>query len=123
VARLKAGQRVKLKKIGEWLIAFSRVKAYQASAARALIRLGAHVAVVGGKRAKKLRISLRAESAFYKKTGIHLGRDIAKPLGEYIHGMGGGHSTSAGVNGVGDVDASLRQCTELIRKHLVKSAD
>jgi phosphoesterase RecJ-like protein len=123
VARLKAGQRVKLKKIGEWLIALSRVNAYQASAARALIRLGAHVAVVGGKRKDTLRISLRANGDFYKKTGIHLGRDIAKPLGEHLNGMGGGHSTSAGVNGVGDVDAGFKRCMELLRKHLAKKAD
>ncbi|MFQ6065169.1 MAG: bifunctional oligoribonuclease/PAP phosphatase NrnA, partial [Candidatus Bathyarchaeia archaeon] len=36
VARLKAGRRAKIKKIDEWLIAFSHVGAYQASAARAL---------------------------------------------------------------------------------------
>ena len=121
VARLKASQRVKLEKIDEWLIAFSHVGAYQASAARALIRLGAHVAVVAGKREDTLRISLRADGDFHKKTGIHLGRDIAKPLGEYLHGMGGGHSTSAGVNGVGDVGAGFKQCMELLRKHLVKT--
>ncbi len=122
VARLKAGQRVKLKKIDGWLIALSEVGAYQASAARALIRLGAHVAVVAGKREDTLRISLRADGDFYKKTGIHLGRDIAKQLGEFLNGMGGGHSTSAGVNGVGDVDTSFRQCVELLRKHLVKNS-
>lgn len=123
VARLKAAERVKLKKVGEWLIALSHVGAYQASAARALIRLGAHVAVVAGRRAGTLRISLRANGDFYRKTGIHLGRDIAKPLGEYLKGMGGGHSTSAGANGVGDVDAGFRCCMELLRKHLAKNAD
>ncbi|UCC33855.1 MAG: DHH family phosphoesterase, partial [Candidatus Bathyarchaeota archaeon] len=114
-ARLKASRRVKVKKIGEWLIALSHIKAYQASAARALVGLGAHVAVVGGKRGGTLRISLRADRNFCKETGLHLGRDIAKPLGEHIHGMGGGHSTSAGVNGTGDVDAGLKRCTELLR--------
>ena len=123
VARLKAGQRVKLLNVHEWLIALSHVGAYQASAARALIRLGAHVAVVAGKREDTLRISLRADGDFYKKTGIHLGRDIAKPLGEYLHGMGGGHSTSAGVNGEGDVGAGFKRCMELLRKHLVKNSD
>jgi nanoRNase/pAp phosphatase (c-di-AMP/oligoRNAs hydrolase) len=123
MARLKAGQRVKLEKIGKWLIALSNVRAYQASAARALIRLGAHVAVVGGKKGDTLRISLRADREFHRKTGIHLGRDIAKPLGEYIHGMGGGHSTSAGVNGAGDVDASLKRCIELMKEHIAEKAD
>jgi len=122
VARLKACQRVKLKRIGEWLIAFSSVSAYQASAAGALIRLGAHVAVVAGKREDTLRISLRADGDFCRRTGVHLGRDIAKPLGEYLHGMGGGHSTSAGVNGAGEIDASFKRCIELLRKHLAEDA-
>ena len=123
VARLKAGQRVKIKKIDEWLIALSHVGAYQASAARALIRLGAHVAVVAGKKEGTLRISLRADGDFYKKTGIHLGRDIAKPLGEYLHGRGGGHSTSAGVNGVGDVDDSFKWCVKLLRERFAANSD
>jgi nanoRNase/pAp phosphatase (c-di-AMP/oligoRNAs hydrolase) len=45
---------------------------------------------------------------FMRKTRIHLGRDIAKPLGEYLHGMGGGHSTAAGVNGIGDIETGLK---------------
>jgi nanoRNase/pAp phosphatase (c-di-AMP/oligoRNAs hydrolase) len=123
VARLKAAQRVKLKKIGKWLIALSHVGAYQASAARALMRLGAHVAVVAGKREDVLRISLRADREFYEKTGIHLGRDLAKPLGEHVQGMGGGHSTSAGINGAGDVESSLEKCMKLLRRQLAKNRD
>jgi nanoRNase/pAp phosphatase (c-di-AMP/oligoRNAs hydrolase) len=123
VARLRAGQRVKLKKIDKWLIALSHVNAYQASASRALIRLGAHVAVVAGERKGRLQISLRADGDFQRKTGIHLGRDIAKPLGEYLQGMGGGHSTSAGINGVGEVDAGFKQCVGLLRKHLAKNSE
>ncbi len=115
IARLKACQRAKLMKINEWLIALSHVSAYQASAARALIELGAHVAVVAGQKGDTLQISLRSSRDFHKKTGIHLGRDIAKPLGEYLHGMGGGHSVSAGANGVGDVEASLKRCVRLLK--------
>ena len=118
VARLKAGRRVKLLKINEWLIALSHVSAYQASAARALIGLGAHVAVVAGQRGDRLQVSLRSSQDFHKKTGIHLGRDIANPLGEYLHGMGGGHSVSAGANGVGDVEATLKRCVRLLKEGL-----
>jgi phosphoesterase RecJ-like protein len=117
-ARLKAGRRVKLLRINDWLIALSHVSAYQASAARALIGLGAHVAIVAGQKGDALQVSLRSTRDFHKKTGIHLGRDIAKPLGEYLHGMGGGHSVSAGANGVGDVDASLKRCARLLKKGL-----
>jgi len=118
IARLKAGRRVKLLSINDWLIAFSHVTAYQASAARALIRLGAHVAIVAGQREDTLQVSLRSSRDFHKKTGIHLGRDIAQPLGEYLHGMGGGHSVSAGANGVGDAEASLKRCVRLLKERL-----
>jgi len=118
VARLKASRRTKLARINEWIIAFSHVSAYQASAARAIIELGAHVAVVAGQKNENLEISLRSNREFYKKTGIHLGRDIAKPLGEYLHGMGGGHSTAAGVNGVGDIETGLKRCLRLLKEKL-----
>ncbi len=118
IARLKASKRTRLLRINEWLIAFSNVSAYQASAARALISLGAHVAVVAGQKDEKIQISMRANRDFHEKTGVHLGRDIAKPLGEYLRGMGGGHSVSAGVNGVGDVEASLKRCLIILKEKL-----
>jgi len=120
IARLKACKRVKLMKVNNWLLAFSHVSAYQASAARALIGLGADVAVVAGQREEKIQVSLRASKNFYEKTEIHLGRDIANPLGEYLKGMGGGHSLSAGVNGVGDLEASLKRCARLLEECLTK---
>jgi len=115
IARLKAGQRLELIKINNWLIALSHVSSYQASAARALIGLGAHVAIVVGQRGENLQISLRSSRDFYQGAGIHLGRDIANPLGVYLHGMGGGHATSAGANGVGDLEASLKRCVRLLK--------
>jgi phosphoesterase RecJ-like protein len=115
IARLKAGQRVKLIKINDWLIALSHVSSYQASAARALIGLGAHVAIVAGQRGETIQISLRSSRDFYESAGIHLGRDIANPLGTYLNGMGGGHATSAGANGVGDLEASLKGCVRLLK--------
>ena len=118
IARLKASKRLRLAKINEWLIAFSSVSAYQASAARALISLGAHVAVVAGEKGERLQVSMRATQDFHKETGVHLGRDVAKPLGEFFHGMGGGHAVSAGVNGVGDVEACLKRCLRLLKERL-----
>ena len=118
VARLKASKRMKIVKINNWIVAFSHVSAFQASAARALISLGAHVAVVAGERGESVRVSLRATEEFYEKTGIHLGRDVAKPLGEYLHGMGGGHAVAAGVNGVGDVEIALKYCWKILRQKL-----
>jgi nanoRNase/pAp phosphatase (c-di-AMP/oligoRNAs hydrolase) len=118
IARLKASRRLRLVKINEWLVAFSNISAYQASAARALISLGAHVAVVAGEKGERLQVSLRATQDFHKETGVHLGRDVAKPLGEFLHGMGGGHAVSAGVNGVGDVETCLKRCLRLLKDRL-----
>lgn len=119
VARLKACRRAKIFKIGEWIIALSHVSAYQASAARAIIDLGAHVAAVAGQKNENLEISLRCTNEFHKKTGIHLGKDIAKPLGEYLHGMGGGHSTAAGVNGLGEIEVGLKRCLRFLKEKIV----
>jgi len=122
VARLKACKRAKLFKIGDWIIALSHVSAFQASAARAIIDLGAHVAVVAGQKNESLEISLRCTKEFHEKTGIHLGRDIAKPLGEYLKGMGGGHSTAAGVNGFGELEAGLKRCLKLLKEKIIQQA-
>jgi nanoRNase/pAp phosphatase (c-di-AMP/oligoRNAs hydrolase) len=118
VARLKACRRTKLFRVGEWIIALSHVSAYEASAARAMIELGAHVAAVAGERDGNLEISLRSSIDFYKKTDVHLGKDVAKPLGEYLHGMGGGHATAAGVNGKGDIELGLKRCLWLLKEKL-----
>jgi len=118
VARLKASRRVKLFKINEWIVALSHVSAYQASAARALIELGADIAAVAGQKNGSIEVSLRAAGEFCKQSGIHLGKDVAKPLGEYLHGMGGGHSSAAGANGVGDAELALKHCLLLLKGRL-----
>jgi len=118
IARLKACRRMQIMRINNWLIVFSRVSSFQASAARALIGMGAHLAMVGGQKDDSLQISIRSDPEFYKETGFHLGRDLAKPLGEYFHGMGGGHSTAAGVNGIGDYEAAVKRAIRIIRRKL-----
>lgn len=118
VARIKACRRAKLVKINNWIIALSHVSAYQASAARALVDLGVHLAAVAGQKNEKIEISLRCTNDFHQATGIHLGKDIAKPLGEYLQGMGGGHATAAGVNGVGSIEKGLKRCLRLVKYKL-----
>jgi len=114
IARLKATQRAQIRRIGKWIVSTTVVGSYQASVARALIMLGAHVAVVGGEKKGRLRISLRSTSDFYRKTKIHLGRDIAIPVGEQFQGMGGGHALAAGISGSGDIAQAITQCLGLI---------
>jgi bifunctional oligoribonuclease and PAP phosphatase NrnA len=118
VARIKACRRAKLFRVGDWIIMLSHVSAYQASAARALTDLGAHVSAVAGEKNGELEISLRCTREFVLKTGIHLGKDVAKPLGESLKGMGGGHAMAAGVNGSGTIEQGLKRCLRLLKEHL-----
>jgi len=123
VARLKACSRIRVFKFGEWLVAFSHVSAFQASVARAFLSLGAHLAIVAGEREGRLRVSMRATEAFGSGTGIHLGRDIARPLGERIGGMGGGHALSAGANGVGEPEEAIEHCLDILSRLLGKGKE
>ncbi|MBT8171490.1 DHH family phosphoesterase [Candidatus Bathyarchaeota archaeon] len=118
IARLKAANRVKILRINVWLIAIAHISAYQASAARGLIALGADVAVVAGKKGNELQVSFRASHKFFSETDVHMGRDLATPIGEFLEGMGGGHSISAGANGVGEIISCLKFCEKLLKKKL-----
>lgn len=118
IARLKAVKRARIHRIDQWIVAVSKISTFQASAARALIGVGADVSIVGGVKDDELRVSLRSTGDFFEKTNIHLGRDLATPLGKEIGGAGGGHSTSAGANGKGDPRICLSKCLNLFREKL-----
>jgi nanoRNase/pAp phosphatase (c-di-AMP/oligoRNAs hydrolase) len=118
LAKLKACKRAKIVKNGEWIIALSHVSAFEASAAKSLVDLGAHMAAVAGKKAGKLEVSLRCNRDFSEKTGIHLGKDVSMPLGELLGGVGGGHAMAAGVNAKGAVDDALGKCLKLLKEKM-----
>jgi nanoRNase/pAp phosphatase (c-di-AMP/oligoRNAs hydrolase) len=99
IARLKAAQRLEMTRVGDFLVATSQIRSFEASAARAFIRLGADIAIVVAERENEVRISMRSKTAFAQKTGIHLGNDLAPELAKIIEGTGSGHVTAAGVNG------------------------
>lgn len=118
VARLKASQRLEYQNVKPWIIATSALSSYQASAARALISLGADTAIVAGTKGDEVRVSLRATPAFYEQTRIHLGKDIAEPAGSALKGMGGGHSLAAGINAHGQADEAIAKCCQIITEKL-----
>jgi phosphoesterase RecJ-like protein len=118
IARLKGSQRLLLRRVKGWALAATHVGSHQASVARALITLGADVAIVAGEKKGRLRISLRSTQEFYERTAIHLGRDIARPIGEMVEGTGGGHALSSGVCGHGEVKAALEKCLDAVTKKL-----
>lgn len=116
IARIKSAQRVRMVRAGKWVIALSEVGSYHASAARALIALGAHLAIVAGKRNEDLTVSFRATREFSSETGMHIGTDLANPLGMRMNGMGGGHTTAAGANVKGNVNDALKISLTLVRE-------
>jgi nanoRNase/pAp phosphatase (c-di-AMP/oligoRNAs hydrolase) len=122
LAKLKACKRAKIVKTGEWILALSHVSAYEASAAKSLVDLGAHMSAVAGKKAGKLEVSLRCNRDFTEKTGIHLGKDVAMPLGEILEGVGGGHAMAAGVNAKGEVAKALDECLKLLKGKIPDNA-
>jgi phosphoesterase RecJ-like protein len=116
IARLKAAGRTKVHLIGDWIVAISKINAFEASACRGLIELGADVAIVGGSPSKDVvRLSSRSTSDFFEKTRVSLGSDVMEPLGLLIEGEGGGHANAAGANGKKNLEKAMNRSVELIR--------
>jgi len=121
IARLKAAGRVKIHPIGDWIVVTSKIGAFEASVCRALLDMGADVAIVGGSPSKDVvRISSRSTREFSTSTAINLGKDVMEPLGNIIGGEGGGHANAAGANGTKGLDEAIVKSIELIRKIIEK---
>ncbi len=118
IARLKGSQRLLLRRVKGWDLVTSHVGSHQASVARGLIMLGADVAMVVGEKKDRLRMSLRSTQDFYEKTGIHLGRDVARPIGDLVNGAGGGHALSSAICGHGKAKVALERCLSVITEKL-----
>ena len=108
IARLKAARRMALYRAGEWIVAASSVSAFQTSAARSILSLGAHIAVVAGEDDDGMvSIALRAQPEFVKKTSINMGRTLVDEIIARYGGAGGGHATVARVKCRGEVEDVL----------------
>ncbi len=119
IARLKAAARMRIYRVGDWVIAVSRLSSFQSSAARSLVNLGAHVAIIGGESDEGVSISFRALKEFVDATGINLGKDIAARIGEEFGGHGGGHSMAAKAYcKERDVERVISRCMEVIGEKL-----
>lgn len=118
IARLKAAARMRLYRLGEWLIAFSRVGSFQSSAARALLGLGAHVAIVAGEEKGRIQASMRGLQDFAERTGINLGSDLAEMVGREFGGHGGGHATAARAECRAELEDFFNRCLEILSERL-----
>jgi len=122
IARLKAGQRAEIEVVGDWVLAFSRLGSFQSSGARALLSMGADVAVVVGEDKGMLRASFRSKNQFHHLTGIHLG-EVVGALASRFSGSGSGHPTAAGFNGEGDIEDFMGYVKKLFLDELSRLKD
>ncbi|NVM30453.1 MAG: hypothetical protein HWN65_16540, partial [Candidatus Helarchaeota archaeon] len=118
IARLKAAQRSTLHEFNGWLVAISHTSAFEASACRALIRLGADVAIVYGQTKDGVRFSARATNAVAHETDLNLAKDLMEKIGSIMHGEGGGHKTAAGCSGIDNLEAGLDLSLEILKNKL-----
>ncbi len=115
VACLKAAKRCRIFRSGETVIAISDIGAFEASAAGALVRAGADVAICGYSEKGEIRISGRVNNYWMRENGFDLARDCFVRLGSFFDGNGGGHPGAAGFNGKGNsVEAHLLKCVDLV---------
>jgi alanyl-tRNA synthetase len=122
IAVLKGAQRIEFEKVGGYLVATTVVGAFEAATARALLRIGADVAIVAAHKDKEVRISMRSKRYFYEETKLNLGVDIAHELGKIIDGSGSGHPNAAGVNGKNtkNINTALTEAVKIIKQKVSK---
>jgi F0F1-type ATP synthase membrane subunit c/vacuolar-type H+-ATPase subunit K len=113
-------QRAKIVKINDWIIALSHVSAYQASAAKSLVDLGATCPQLPARRTTKLKLACVVRVIFISRR-VYIWVGFAVPLGEFLGGVGGGHAMASGVSGSGEVDEALKMCLKLLKQKIVKS--
>jgi nanoRNase/pAp phosphatase (c-di-AMP/oligoRNAs hydrolase) len=97
IAKLKSAKRLKLYKVGGWVVVTTTVGSFQSNVARSLVSMGADVAIVTGETGGETRGSLRANQRFWESTKIHLGTEVAASFAKEA-GFGGGHPTAASFN-------------------------
>lgn len=108
IAMLKAAERTKFDRVGNYIVATSYGGSFEASSCRAILSAGADVVFVGSQRDDEFRISARATQEVVRR-GLNLG-DVLKGIGKETMSDGGGHGGAAGLSGIGDVEAMLFIC-------------
>jgi nanoRNase/pAp phosphatase (c-di-AMP/oligoRNAs hydrolase) len=111
IAMLKAASRTEHMVAGQFIIAITHVGAFEASAARFLVAMGADVALVAGEEEGTTSISGRAGRRALE-AGFHLG-EYFQQLGERTGGGGGGHAGAAGFSAPLPMDEVRMRALEL----------
>ena len=123
IARLRAGMRIEqIFSIENWIVVFSHVSSYGASAAKALIKTGASVAIIVSFNDKfNFIVSSRANYDIVNETDLNLA-EIMGELGDLFSGSGGGHRAAAGCYGKTknrkDYESIYKYCLKKIKEQL-----
>ena len=113
IAKLKSARRLKLYKVGSWVVVTTTVGSFQSNVARSLVSMGADVAIVCGETGGETRGSLRANQRFWEATKVHLGTDVAASIAKEA-GHGGGHPTAASFTCSLPEDKAAESALELV---------
>lgn len=114
IAKLKSARRCRIYGSGGFLVVSTEVSSFEASAASALVRLGADIAFAGAAEKGETRISARANNHFTLSTGFDFVHDVFAELAKEFPGNGGGHAAAAGFNGTGsNIQPLLERCIAL----------
>jgi nanoRNase/pAp phosphatase (c-di-AMP/oligoRNAs hydrolase) len=123
LAKLKSAKRLKLYKVGGWVVVTTTVGSFQSNVARSLVSMGADVAIVTGETGGETRGSLRANQRFWESTKLHLGTDVAASFAKDA-GSGGGHPTAASFTCVlpedKAVESALAPVASLLKEKLAE---
>ncbi len=110
VAKLKAASRSRVFTADGLLVVVTHVGAFESSAARALLELGADVAIVVSEQRGGVRVSGRAKQSATSR-GVRLGSFMER-LADAMGGTGGGHDAAAGATGSVGLEDALRLVVE-----------
>ncbi len=131
IARIKSANRIqKIHYIQEYIVVFSHVSSYEASACKSLIELGADLSFIISyiPKTNEFRISSRAKGKLIRETPLHLG-EIMKIIGQNHSGSGGGHDAAAGAYGIINnenkdyMGVLVPEILKLVKKVVVKKID
>lgn len=114
IAMLKAAARAEIFEAGDFLFALSKVGAFEAESATALVHNGADIAFVGNSEKGILKISGRASHSILHETKIDLAKNVFQPLANFFEGSGGGHAAAAAFNAKSEnLEEALQKCLSL----------
>jgi len=115
VALMKALQRMRVKKVKEYMIVKTNIGSHESFIAKNIMALGADVVIIVNDK-KGERIVARA-----KKEAIEKGVDLSSlmsDIGKKYGGEGGGHPPAAGILGIRDFKSASDDLIEMIKKTL-----